>query len=110
MNPYPGLRPFRQNEADLFMGREVVQGSVTTRVRISPLTLLVARSGVGKSSFLTCRLIPKLQENSAIRYVNEWGSAAPEVLINHAIETIENERNGHREKPLLILDQFEDVF
>lgn len=110
MNPYPGLRPFRQSEANLFMGREVVQGSVTTRVRISPLTLLVARSGVGKSSFLTCRLIPKLMEGSAIRYLNEWGGAAPEALIGRALESIDQDGDAKPERPLVVLDQFEDVF
>jgi hypothetical protein len=92
------------------MGREVIQGSLTTRVRISPLILLVARSGVGKSSFLTCRLIPNLGETSAIRYRNEWGGAAPDMLIDQELEAIQRASNGLPEKPLLVLDQFEDVF
>jgi hypothetical protein len=110
MNPFPGLRPYHANEANLFMGREVIQGSVATRVRISSLTLLVARSGVGKSSFLMCRLIPQLQKDSDIRYLNEWGSAPPEALIARSLETFHATRNGFREKPLIVLDQFEDVF
>jgi len=109
MNPYPGLRPFRADESYLFMGREVVQSSVTTRVRISPLTLLVARSGVGKSSFLTCRVIPKLAEASQVRYRNEWGGAAANSLIDLELDSIAAVGDG-REKPVLVLDQFEDVF
>jgi hypothetical protein len=110
MNPYPGLRPFQQNEANLFMGREVIQGSLPTRVRISSLTLLVARSGVGKSSFLICRLIPQIQKDSEILYLNEWGAAPPEALITNALSSLQGSRNGLREKPVLVLDQFEDVF
>lgn len=108
MNPFPGLRPFQPNEADLFMGREVVQGSLATRIRVSPLTLLVARSGVGKSSFLTCRLIPQLRKDSDVRYLNEWGSASPQSLIRTSLSGMRSE--GFREKPLLVLDQFEDIF
>jgi hypothetical protein len=110
MNPYPGLRPFRQTEADLFMGREIVQGAVITRVRISPLTLLVARSGVGKSSFLTCRLNPKLMEGSAVRYLNEWGGAPPEALVGRSLDSVEQGHEAKQEKPVVVLDQFEDVF
>lgn len=109
MNPYPGLRPFRSEEAKLFMGREVALQTVTTRVRISPLTLFVARSGVGKSSFLTCRLNPKLMEDSAVCYLNEWGSASPEVLIDHALKSIKHD-DTKQEKPVVVLDQFEDIF
>jgi len=54
-NPYPGLRPFRAEEAALFFGREALAASVATRLRLRPLTVLFARRGVGKSSFLTCR-------------------------------------------------------
>jgi hypothetical protein len=109
MNPYPGLRPFRPEEAKLFMGREVALQTVITRVRISPLTLLVARSGIGKSSFLTCRLNPKLMEDSAVCYLNEWGGALPEVLIDHALKSIEHD-DAKQEKPVVVLDQFEDIF
>lgn len=54
-NPYPGLRPFRAEEAAFFFGREALAASVATRLRLRPLTVLFARSGIGKSSFLTCR-------------------------------------------------------
>src|SRR5262249_61926842 len=110
MNPYPGLRPFRPEEANLFMGREIVSGTVATRVRVSPLTLMFARSGVGKSSFLTCRLIPTLGGASQIRYLNEWGTTAPELLIDHGVKALEHNGKAVAEKPVLILDQFEDIF
>src|SRR5262245_58907209 len=110
MNPYPGLRPFQTSEANWFMGREIVQGSLTTRLRISPLTVMVARSGVGKSSFLTCRLIPHLLKDSPIRYINEWGAQPAQDLLAAAIESFRRSANGFREKPVLVLDQFEDVF
>jgi hypothetical protein len=110
MNPYPGLRPFEEDEASFYVGRDIVTGMVATRLRISPLTVLFARSGVGKSSFLNCRLLPSLRQVSRVEKVNEWGGAAPDAMVGRYCDYLG--RNGHRgaEKPVLILDQFEDVF
>jgi hypothetical protein len=108
-NPFPGLRPFRAEEAALFAGRETISESVTTRVRVAPLTLMFARSGVGKSSFLNCRLIPHLRSESAVTYLNEWGSDAPERLVEANLAALLREPRGI-EQPVLVLDQFEDVF
>src|SRR5262249_18428058 len=60
--------------------------------------------------FLICRLIPRLGETSAIRYHNEWGSAAPDVLIDQELESLQEAANTFQEKPVLVLDQFEDIF
>ncbi len=112
MNPYPGMRPFRPDESPFFMGREVVLERVATQAHISPLTVLFARSGVGKSSFLTCRLIPALQKTCSVAYLNEWGSESPEILVERNIDLMINNSvmDTEQEKPLLILDQFEDIF
>jgi hypothetical protein len=109
MNPYPGLRPFRPEEANVFAGREVFHHTATTRIRVNPLTLLVARSGVGKSSFLTCRLMPLLGEESTVHYRNEWGRRPAHELIRSDIRRIIDVA-PRDEAPVLVLDQFEDVF
>ena len=77
---------------------------------MSPLTLLVARSGVGKSSFLTCRLLPFLGEESTVRYRNEWGQQPAHELIRSDIEALIDSGQPRDEAPVLVLDQFEDVF
>jgi hypothetical protein len=110
MNPYPGLRPFRASEAHLFCGREVADGILDTRVRVSPLTILFARSGVGKSSFLTCRFLPRAAAESRTSYLNEWGGESPASVVDLALRDLVKEDDEHDEKPLLVLDQFEDVF
>jgi len=130
MNPYPGLRPFRTGEAAQYFGRESLVGRFATRVRVAPLTVFFARSGVGKSSFLTCRLIPELRKTSEVAYVNEWGvdeawdviernriaMTGAAVARRHAVVTAsatwtpEDDEHPLPEKPVLILDQFEDVF
>ena len=143
-NPYPGLRPFRAEEAGLYFGREALAESVATRLRLAPLVVLFARSGVGKSSFLTCRLIPRLRETSTVAYLHEWGAEAPQAAIRRALAglaadeapqtsvpapvpgrgdtcvalgsaAVSRHRSAHPpagpgERPVLILDQFEDVF
>ncbi|HEV7215972.1 MAG TPA: hypothetical protein VGP33_12730, partial [Chloroflexota bacterium] len=107
-NPYPGLRPFRAEEATFFFGREALAEAIATRLHLAPLTVLFARSGVGKSSFLTCRLIPLLQETSRVTFHNEWGAEAPELVIRRCLAAPSEEETTDR--PVLILDQFEDVF
>jgi hypothetical protein len=110
MNPYPGLRPFRADEAALFTGRELAADLIATRLRLAPLTLLFARSGVGKSSFLTCRLIPLLAATSSVAYLNEWGSERPAVAVERRVQELLATARQTLERPVLILDQFEDVF
>ncbi len=110
MNPYPGLRPFTPEEAPLFMGREAITDVVATRLRIAPLTVLFARSGVGKSSFLTCRLVPLLAEDSHVDVVNAWGTEPPEAAIDRRLTALRAATTVGAEKPVLVLDQFEDVF
>lgn len=112
MNPYPGLRPFRRDETQYYSGREVLLQELTTRVQISPLTVLFARSGVGKSSFLSCRFIPFAERTSEVFYLNEWGQLPPVQLINEAIHKLKStdRKVSDIDFPVLVLDQFEDVF
>ena len=112
MNPFIGLRPFSAEDMDFYNGRELDTSIIETKIRLSPLTLMFARSGVGKSSFITCRLIEKLKEASHVKYINEWGQQNPEIIIENGIKKlkeydIEDDREFY---PVLILDQFEDVF
>jgi hypothetical protein len=109
MNPFVGLRPYREDERHLFMGRELAAAYVETKSAINPLTLLFARSGIGKSSFLTSRLIPELREQHRIVYLNEWGAARPETIVRGALERLTVSANGGA-GGYLLLDQFEDVF
>jgi hypothetical protein len=110
VNPYPGLRPFRPDEENIFCGRDLDLKKMENRTRISPLTIMHARSGVGKSSFLNCRLIPTLKNESKVCYVNEWGSESPEKIVKNAVEELKKRNDKSDEYPVLALDQFEDVF
>ncbi|HEY3845590.1 MAG TPA: hypothetical protein VGL95_00590 [Acetobacteraceae bacterium] len=110
MNPFVGLRPFRENERHLFVGRELATAYVETKSSYNPLTLLFARSGIGKSSFLTSRLIPQLRESRRVNYVNEWGEKSPQLIVRDGIARLAAMPPTDDGIMHLILDQFEDVF
>jgi hypothetical protein len=109
-NPYPGLRPFQPSEAEFFVGREAMLRRVDQQVRFNPITVMFARSGMGKSSFLTCRLLPHFETGGGVAYVNEWGSGPPEQIVERHLSALEDKTSEADELPLLVLDQFEDVF
>ncbi|MGB1258064.1 MAG: hypothetical protein ACPG51_19475, partial [Thiolinea sp.] len=68
--PYPGLRPYREDERGKFFGRDTDTEILLDKVLTNRLTLLFAASGVGKSSLLQAAVIPHLKlktgENLAV--------------------------------------------
>ncbi len=57
---YPGLRPFRVDEKDVFYGRDVEARELTDLVRAERSVILFSKSGLGKSSLLNARVCPQL--------------------------------------------------
>jgi WD40 repeat protein len=58
--PYPGLRPFDENEWAIFFGRERMIDDVIGRLAGSRLVLIHGVSGLGKSSLVRAGVLPKL--------------------------------------------------
>jgi hypothetical protein len=58
---YPGLRSFNSNEQSLFFGRKKEIDDLVDLVRAEQITVLFAKSGLGKSSLLNAGLCPKLE-------------------------------------------------
>ena len=113
VNPFPGLRPFGRGDKRFFVGRDLELQTLLPRLHMLPLTVMFARSGIGKSSFLACRLIPAIRETCPVECVDEWDMAAPHEIVANARSALSNDHNRPPkgpEKPLLVLDQFEDVF
>ncbi|MEZ5479348.1 MAG: hypothetical protein R3E95_18245 [Thiolinea sp.] len=52
--PYPGLRPFREDERGKFFGRDTDTDILIDKILTNRLTLLFAASGVGKSPAAGC--------------------------------------------------------
>ena len=65
--PYRGLRPFREEDAAFFCGREAFTDKLVEAVERSSLVAVVGASGIGKSSVVRAGLIPRLREAKAGR-------------------------------------------
>jgi WD40 repeat protein/ABC-type oligopeptide transport system ATPase subunit len=75
-NPFPGLRPFRQEENHLFFGRENQINEVLTRLIGSKFVAVIGNSGIGKSSFINCGILPKIYSNYPTSFSNRWDIVA----------------------------------
>lgn len=69
-NPYKGIKPFEETDAEVFFGREELTKSLVERVQDRRFAALVTDSGAGKSSLLRAGLIPAVREQGwAVLYV-----------------------------------------
>lgn len=59
--PYPGLRPFRHDEAEIFFGREQQTDQLLEKLQRTHFIAVVGPSGCGKSSLVRAGMIASLQ-------------------------------------------------
>ena len=78
MNPFPGLRPFTQEEDYLFFGREEQTLELLQRLGSHNFVAVVGTSGSGKSSLVRCGLLSELMGGRML-----GAGAAWEVAITH---------------------------
>jgi WD40 repeat protein len=71
-SPYPGLRPFEADEADLFFGREQHVDALLKRLSGSHFVAVVGESGAGKSSLVRAGLLPALQAGFVVEAGSDW--------------------------------------
>lgn len=62
--PWPGMRPYREQDAAFYFGRGAEIEDLRARTERSLLTLLYARGGLGKTSLLRAGLTPRLVERA----------------------------------------------
>lgn len=76
--PFVGMRPFDHREQAVFFGRDRESNLLLDRILANRLTVLYARSGVGKSSLLRVRVIPELEaEDALVLYHDSWSGESP---------------------------------
>jgi hypothetical protein len=74
-SPFPGLRPFREDEAHLFFGRENQVDAMVNKLADTRFLAVVGASGSGKSSLVNCGLRPALRQGLMARVGTAWRMA-----------------------------------
>ena len=78
MNPFPGLRPFTQEEDYLFFGREEQTMELLQRLGSNRFVAVVGTSGSGKSSLVRCGLLSQLLGGKMLEAGAAW-----EIAVTH---------------------------
>lgn len=94
-SPFRGLESFRPQDSEFFFGREELTAKMVRKIRSYPFLAVLGASGSGKSSLVMAGLIPSLG--------SEYAIFRPGANPLEALETAS-------EKPLIIVDQFEELF
>src|SRR5882724_9695319 len=71
-NPFPGLRPFREDEERFFFGRESQVDKMVDKLAATRFLAVVGSSGSGKSSLVNCGLRPALHRGLMSRAGTSW--------------------------------------
>jgi len=134
--PFPGPYAFRESDKNFFYGREKETHELCERTQKNILTVVFGKSGIGKTSLLQAGLIPELKKNyffpvymqprfdeeSEISPLEQVKSYIEKKLKEHdekvrSFEGLTLWEYFHRVqifgglvKPLLIIDQFEEMF
>lgn len=74
-NPFPGLRPFRDEEEHLFFGRESQIDTIVDMLGRARFLAVVGTSGSGKSSLVNCGLKPGLHRGLMASAGTSWRMA-----------------------------------
>ena len=134
-HPWLGLEIFSDETCRYFFGRDAEVAELLQRLRFHPLLVLFGRSGLGKTSLLRARLVPKLEKLGdrpalyRIRYSQGEKFPLDQLLV--ALEVLGkldvpglalpedpasrlwlhfHYRDGKNRVTHLILDQFEEIF
>lgn len=136
---YPGAQPFSIEQTQVFFGRKTETTRLHRLIRLEPLVVLYARSGMGKSSLLNAGLLPSIRLEGRYRPLSirlgAWTEGKAETPLEMTRERIRQE-HGSLASPfdplaapegslwetlkaaqaaqpqplLLIFDQFEELF
>ncbi|MEV8440583.1 serine protease [Actinosynnema sp. NPDC051121] len=75
--PFRALRPFGEQDAELFFGREDQAGRLVGLARTAPVVCVVGPSGVGKSSLLHAGVLPELRADVAVAVLRPSDASTP---------------------------------
>src|SRR6185436_390987 len=130
-----GLHSYTEAQSNLFFGRDAETDTLTNLVELNTLTIVFGRSGTGKTSLLNAGVFPKLRKSFCLpfRIRLEFNDNSPD-LITQVKKVLKEEIDKygfkvesypssetlweyfHKEPlwktvtPILVFDQFEEVF
>ena len=70
--PYPGLRPFRSDESDIFFGRERQIDELLHKLQKNRFLAVTGPSGCGKSSLIKAGVVPALHSGFMAEAGTRW--------------------------------------
>ncbi len=124
--PYPGMVPFRAEDARFFYGREDEIDELLRRLRHQRYLFIIGPSGSGKTSFLFAGLIPKLYKVHPDQWLVRQLRPGPRPLdtlrqvlgVEDASDVADWQRFVERllaqhppcQRLLLVIDQLEELF
>jgi tetratricopeptide (TPR) repeat protein len=62
---YPGIAPFSKKEKDVFFGREKEIEILYSSIMSNQCTLMIGKSGIGKSSLIEAGLLPRMEKENS---------------------------------------------
>jgi class 3 adenylate cyclase/WD40 repeat protein len=107
--PYKGLASFEERDAALFFGREQLVGELAARTVATGLLAVVGASGSGKSSVIAAGLLPSLRAG-LLPGSERWQAAVTRPGERPLSALADLPANGDRERLVVVVDQFEEVF
>ena len=135
---YPGLKPFERSQSAVFHGRRDDIQRLTNLILRERLVVLFAKSGIGKTSLLQAGVAPELERQDytpvflrADKTSEPLLDAMSAVLASHVqvggrdttgerpgekqslweqMKRLEFDLNGLPATPVLVFDQFEEIF
>ena len=97
--PFPGLRPYRSSESNIFFGREREVEDSLSILQQYKLVTITGDNGSGKTSLIDAGLIPKIQKGFSGQQGKEWSICK----FRPGISPIENLSNSLSERGGLYL-------
>lgn len=135
-NPFPGLRPFESTESHVFFGRDGQLNDMLTKLHDNRFVAVVGTSSSGKSSLVRASLIPELH-GGIFAGVSKWrvavlrpggsplqslgnaldeqfGTTGAEITVASSslglVQFVKDASLQARERLLIVVDQFEELF
>jgi len=110
--PYVGLRPFKEEEAPIYFGRNREVYTFLSKL-VQPdyrLSFFYGLSGVGKSSLLRAGLMPRLRNRFHIIGPSSRDfKLGMDVQLQDALALAKKQKRQKKQEVLLILDQVEEM-